>query len=439
MEHAVEKIMSDNPAALKELKSSIKEVEDIEQVYLLEDPIEGIIVTFIVEEEHLTRSIELSFKIGKTLKNLPIKRYRIYSLSYAQEELERGNLYFIKNCSLGEIFYKSSTSRITLRREKEEIEALLKKATSYLEREIDRITSFTEGISFYRKRKEWSGAAFLIHQKIEWLYRCLETFAMGKPLICHKIANHLTYACPFIYGAGPIFNTARRDDLQLLEIIDRAYTESRYHSTYDVTKREIKLLNERAEMMENQVREIFSFRFESCRKLLAKEKETIPVELSEVDVNPTIDDDEEKAFRLIKEVIFEVTIPLMIISFGKRREFRQRTSLAGITETKSSTHFDLLVVTNNTAGIFPIKISQLIAEKSKRLITSTIIVTTPKTVKRALYKKNLFLHSILKEGTQVYSDPQFSIEISDQAKPSREDIQKIKRDFLSGKVERTAS
>lgn len=127
MEHAVEKFVGIDPPALKEFKWRIKEVEEVEQVYLLEDPIEGNIATFLVKEEHLVNSIELSSKVGKTLKNLPIKRYRIYSLSYAQEELERANLYFIKNCSLGELCYKSSTSKITLYREKEEIEALLKK------------------------------------------------------------------------------------------------------------------------------------------------------------------------------------------------------------------------------------------------------------------------------------------------------------------------
>lgn len=228
MEHAVEKIVGDNPAALKELKRRIKEVEEIEQVYLLKDPIEGIIVTFLVKEEHLANSIELSSKVENILGNLPNKRYRIYLFSYAQEELEKGNLYFIKNCGLGDLIYNSPTSKMTLWRQKGEIERLLKMATSDLEREIDRINSFTEGISFYRKRKEWAGAAYLIHQKIEWLYRCLETFAIGKPLICHKIKNHIAYAHPYIYGAGPILNTARRDDLQLLEVLDRGAKAARH-------------------------------------------------------------------------------------------------------------------------------------------------------------------------------------------------------------------
>ncbi|MHA6279357.1 hypothetical protein ACXYMT_04175 [Salinimicrobium sp. CAU 1759] len=430
MEHAVEKILGDNPTALKELKRRIKEVEEVEQVYLLEDPIEGNIVTFLVKEEHLANLIELSSKIGRTLENLPHKRFRIYSFSYAQEELKKGSLYFIKNCSLGDLIYNSSTSEITLRRQKEEIELLLKKATSSLEREIDRINSFTEGISFYRKRKEWAGAAFLIHQKIEWLYRCLETFAMGKPLICHKIANHIAYACPFIYGAGPIFNTARRDDLQLLEVLDRAYTESRYHSAYDVTKREIKLLAERAEMMDNQVREIFSFRFGSCQKLLTKEKENIQVQASEVDVLPSKNKDEKKVFMLLKEAIAEIVTPLQIISFGKRKGYQERNSLAGTSELFSFTHYDLMIVTKETMSTYPSKISNLISQKTDGKLTTTIILTSSKKVEQALQKGNDFVHRVLNSGTVIYSDPDSSFEVSAPRKVTTKRLDQIRGDFF---------
>ncbi|WP_324719906.1 hypothetical protein [Salinimicrobium sp. HB62] len=430
MEHAVEKFLNDNPATLKEFKERIKEVQEVEQVYLLEDPIEGIIITFMVKEEHVANSIELSSRIGRTLENLSIKRYRIYSFFYAQEELEKGNLYFIKNCGLGDLIYNNSTSKMTLLRQKGEIKRLLEVATSYLESEIDRINSFTEGIKFYRKRKEWAGAAFLIHQKIEWLYRCLETFAMGKPLICHKIANHLAYACPFIYGAGPIFNTARRDDLQLLEVLDRAYTESRYHSVFDVTKREIKLLAERAEMMENQVREIFSFRFQSCQKLLAKEKEKIQEESSQVEVDPSIGDDEEKVFELLKETVAEIVNPLLVISFGKRKGFRERQTIAGFNETTSFTHYDLLVVANDTGGIFPIKISQLITEKSNGGISTTIILTSSKKVEQALQKGNEFMQRVLNSGTVIFTESGPSLDVSAPFKITAESISQKRRDFF---------
>ena len=430
MEHTVEKIAGDNPVVLKEFKRRIKEVEEVEQVYLLKDPIEGTIVTFIVKEEYAVNSTEFQSQVERTLKWLSGKRFRVYSFSYAKEELEKGNLYFIKNCALGDLIYNSSTAETTLFRQKEDVEILLKRATSYLEREIDRINSFTEGISFYRKRKKWAGAAFLIHQKIEWLYRCLETFAMGKPLICHKIANHITYACPFIYGAGPIFNTARRDDLQLLEVLDRAYTESRYHSAFDVTKREIKLLAERAEMIENQVKEIFSFRFESCQKLLAKERENGQVLTSQDEVGLSKDDNEEEIYRIIKEAVSEIVTPLNIISFGKRNGLRERYSVAGISETLSFTHYDLLIVTKETLGIYPKKISNLISQKTEEKLTTAIILTSSNKVEQALEKGNEFVYKVLNSGAVIYSEPGSSFDVSAPIKITAKSLDQIRGDFF---------
>ena len=408
----------------------IKELEDVGLVYFVEDPIEGAIITFIVKEDSVVHSPELKLQIDQILKTLPPLRYRTYTFIYAQEELEKGNLYFIKNCGLGRLIYNDSTFEKTLCRKKEEIELLLKKATSYPEREIDRINSFTEGISFYKKRKEWSGAAFLIHQKIEWLYRCLETFAMGKPLICHKIKNHIGYAHPFIFGAGPIFNTARRDDLQLLEVLDRAYTESRYHSAYDVTKREIKLLAERAEMMENQVREIFSFRYGSCQKLLTKEKENLSGTTTEVDGTPSIDDDEERIFKLLRETIAETVTPLNIISFGKRKGYRERLSIAGTSEILSFTHYDLLIVINEIVNINPSNMSNLISQKTDGKVATTIILTSAKKVTQALQKGNEFVQRVLNSGTIIYSDPNSFFNVSASIKITPERLDQIRGDFF---------
>ena len=158
----------------------------MEQIYLSPDEKERLIITVLVKEDCLVHSVEKTDEIEKVVRGSSDVRYRIYGLPYAEQQLEQGNLYFIRNCCFGTAIHRPSNS-VTFTPEIEKIETLLKKAATSLENEIERINSFTEGITFYRKRKEWAGAAFLIHQKIEWLYRCLETFAIGKPLICHKI------------------------------------------------------------------------------------------------------------------------------------------------------------------------------------------------------------------------------------------------------------
>ncbi|UJH90567.1 hypothetical protein LZ575_17530 [Antarcticibacterium sp. 1MA-6-2] len=294
MEHADENYKAIDPNVLNKFRQKIQAVEDIEQVYLSEAIREGTVITILVKQESPVLSQKISYLMENLLENLPKLRFRIYNFAYAKQELEKGNLYFIKNCILGELISKGSTLEKLNLRNREELETLIEKAAFELENEIERINSFTVGISFYWKRKEWAGAAFLIHQKIEWLYRCVETFAMGKPLICHKIKNHLNYAHPFIHGAGPLFDTNRRINIQLLDILDRAYIESRYSSGYDITKKEVKILSKRAEIMEQQVREIFSFRLKECYELLEKEKLSAEIPLEQPKIHKPAESPTEK-------------------------------------------------------------------------------------------------------------------------------------------------
>ncbi|MEG9327028.1 hypothetical protein V6B16_03700 [Salinimicrobium catena] len=429
MEHAVENFETIATNVFEEIRKMVQEVGDVEQVYLSEKTREGQIMTFLVKEDFPTTHQDYAIHIGSIMEVLPKMKYRIYGYSYAQRELEKGNLYFIKNCQLGKLVHNRSNLDPLAFQAEDDIKVLLKKAVANLENEIERINSFTEGIKFYRKRKEWSGAAFLIHQKIEWLYRCMENFAMGKPLICHKIKNHLLYAHPFIYGAGPIFNVKRRSDNQLLEVIDRAYTESRYHSAFDMTKREVKLLHERADMMENQVREIFGFRLDDCYELLAKDTENSSDESSKKEENKSIEKDEND-LEILKKIILQELNAVKIISFGKRIGIRERHSLAGISEVLSFTHYDLLIVAKETVNIYPSKISNLISQKTDGNLATTIILTSSNKVDRVLQKGNEFVHRVLTTGTVIYSDPEFSFDVPGQFKVTAEKLEKMNREFF---------
>ncbi len=429
MENAVKNFVTIAKNVIKEIRTQSKEFCEVEQVYLSETTRKVQVMTFIVKKDLPTISQDYSVRIGAILEGYPQLKFRIYGYSYARRELAKANLYFIKNCTFGKLLYDRGNLKRFESQGKNENVVLLKNATSRFKKEIERINSFTEGIIFYRKRKEWAGAAFLIHQKIEWLYRCLEIFAMGKPLICHKIKNHLVYAHPFIYGAGPIFNIKRRVELQLLEVLDRAYTESRYSSAFDITKKEIKALQERADLMENQVKEIFEFGLDDCHKLLANEKGTYRDEFSKIKEKISVKM-EENDVEILKKIILQELNAVKILSFGKRAGFRERQSLAGISETLLFQHYDLLIITANGGDIAPIKISQQISRSTEGKISATIIITSLKKVKKALQKRNVFLYRVLEEGVQLYSDPNHTFESPLPSISPAEQLEIIQRDFF---------
>lgn len=429
MEHAVENFKTIATNVFKELRKQSKEIHHLEQVYFSETTREIQIITFLMKEDFQIVSRKYSEKIDEIMEGYPKIKYRIYGYSYAKKELEKANLYFIKNCKLGKLLYDRANLPSLESHGENDIEVLLKKATVSFKEEIERIHSFTEGIIFYRKRKEWSGAAFLIHQKIEWLYRCLETFAMGKPLICHKIKNHLAYAHPFIYGAGPIINSKKRVELQFLEILDKAYTESRYQSAFDITIKEIRVLHEKADLMEDQVKEIFKFLLDDCYMLLAKEKEHSLCESSKVEEIIAFNE-EENDREILKKIILRELNAAKIISFGKRTGFQERQSLAGMSEMHSYKHYDLLVITANSTGTYPIKISQQIAESTEEKIAATLVITSINKVKQALQNRNVFFNRALEEGVQIYSDSNLTFEFPSPTISPAEQLEIIQRDFF---------
>ena len=253
--------------------TQILKVADVDFIYLSLGIPDAQVITILVDRDYSRIPMDLLTDVEGVLKKFPDLNFRVYTLRYARVELNKGNLYFIRNCFLGTLLYKKDTTQAGLVTEEIDPRELLEQAEVSFESEIERITAFCKAISFYRKRRYFAPAAFLLHQKIELLYRCMETFAMGKPLICHKVTNHLNYAHPFVHGAGRLFSQTKRKEEKLLEILDQAYSGSRYDNSFQVTKREIKALVEKAEIMEHQVQEIFEFRLADCYNRLRGDEE----------------------------------------------------------------------------------------------------------------------------------------------------------------------
>lgn len=427
MEHSLENSKIITTSEFEEVRKKTEVIGNVEQVYLSKKTEEGQIMTFLVKEDFISDHQDDVIKISIIMEILPKTKYRIYRHSYARKELEKGNLYFIKNCQLGNLVYNRSNFVNFNYQEENKTELLLKKATTLFEEEIDRIHSFTDGIKFYRKRREWAAAAFLIHQKIEWLYRCMENFAMGKSLVCHKIQSHLLYAHSFIYGTRPIFNASRGSDSQLLEVIDRAYSESRYHSDFEITEEEIKVLLARADLLESQVKEIFKSLWDNCYKLLTKENSLCRFS-EEKESMPFYEEENDRD--VLKKIILQELNVLKIISFGKRTGFRERQSLTGNSERLCFKHYDLLIITANSTDLNPIQIAQQISDSTEGKITATIIVSSITNTKKALRNGSVFLYRALKEGVQIYSNSEITFEFPPPSIGPAEQLEKIQRDYF---------
>lgn len=430
MKHAVENLKTGASHLKEDFLKKLLKVIDVDLVYHSPGLEASILVTILITNECRTISPELIDAVRKAFERFP-GNFRIYQTSYAREELEKGNLYFVRNCLLGQLLYKSSQSEELLLAEDVDAFILLGRTQVLFNKELDKIRYIKEGVYYHKKRKHWPHAAFLLHQTIELLYRCMEYFAMGKPLISHRVADHLNYAHPFIHGAGRLFSKTARIDQQLLEILDRAYSESRYSNDFDITKKEVRKLLDRAETMEQQVQEIFQFRMSDCFKFL-KDKEQIITEVMDQEVDFTsgkyLGDKED--LDLVRNIILKELKTLKIYCFGERKGIQERQNISEAALLKSFHHYDLLIITEKNAQIYPNQISQVIYEKTAGKIATTIIITSVAKVELALKKGNRFLNRICQAAKEIYADPDFSLTFSRSQTSQKETLLNLKKDFF---------
>ncbi len=171
--------------------------------------------------------------------------YRIFSFEYAQQQLREENLFFIQGCHPSKLIYKSDNTDIGLKvpvihKETKEAMAL------GFESELSRVGTFMEGATFYMENKNFLQAAFMLHQYMEIWFRNAELLVMGKEIKSHSIKEHQTHIKAFAPELGRIFNMDRKEDRNLLKLLDDAYITARYSKNYHISKFQLEILSEKA-------------------------------------------------------------------------------------------------------------------------------------------------------------------------------------------------
>lgn len=270
MEYAAEKSAPIIPSLHEHLVKTTTEACDVELIFCSPGPTPPLL-TILISRDREPVPGDLVNSLNEIFEDYPTMKHRVYTLNYAAEELKTGNLYFIRNCLCGSLLYIKCSIPLPKILHHTDIPKALQKAETWFCLEMDKIKAFKAGADFYKSQKNYAHAAYLIHQTIELLYRCLENFAMGKSRACHRIINHMEYAHPFIHDAFRLFKKDDPQEEQLLELLDQAYCDTRYTNSYKIKIRDLNLLFIKAEIMACQVRDIFQFRLEDCYDHLKRE------------------------------------------------------------------------------------------------------------------------------------------------------------------------
>ncbi len=256
-----EKRAGGSPKQLNEIIAKIVEVVDVERIYLNEGTSQHSfkyrlnIITKLSQKEGTEHIMPVMNSIFLGLEDFS---YRVFTFSYANGELQQGNLYFLNNCHERDLVYKTPNENSIWSYPKEEPTKLFEKIKQDFKRDISRMKSFKKGIQFFRAQKNLSQSAFMVHQTFEQGYRILERFMCGRIKICHSIKNHQNYVLKSLNKLESMFLVESDMETRLLDLLEEAYSSARYTHSYRITEIELDQLSQKLGLFIKEIKFLFS-------------------------------------------------------------------------------------------------------------------------------------------------------------------------------------
>jgi len=126
-------------------------------------------------------------------------------------------------------------------------------AQEYFDHWFNSANSFFAGHEFYIGRKDYSIAAFELHQATErYFATALLVFTGTKPTI-HDLRKLVALVSPLHPLLAEPFPMATADDEHLFNLLRRAYIEARYSKSYRITPEQLATLSERVKDLAGRV------------------------------------------------------------------------------------------------------------------------------------------------------------------------------------------
>ena len=203
--------------------------------------------------------------------------HNVFSLVYAKTELANGNLYFNNNCRIEHLIFGNRDIGFPWHQlEDRTNEKFLQNIQGDFQKSLEGCLAFQKGFKYFMSDNNFSQAAFMAHQSFELGYRVLEGFLYGKVKICHKIEVHQKFMERSIHRTKGMFNLEDNKEMELLELLDRAYSSSRYDNSFHMERDQLDILEQKLESFLDEIRQLFDEELELLKTLITSGTKTSP-------------------------------------------------------------------------------------------------------------------------------------------------------------------
>jgi HEPN domain-containing protein len=221
--------------ALEELKALILKrcpsVQIIVHLGTHPDPFTFFLLILIGDEEK-TPEHEVGNKIEDNCRHLADVHAIVHKSNSAKEGINIGRRFWSTVMEKGYILYRAPELVLPDHQEITK-EILLERAKFNWERWGTQAKEFLKGAAFYRANKNYRLDVFLLHQSVESALKAIIQVILGYRVQMHNLSRLLRLTLLFTDVLKEVFELNTTEGSQLYQLLQSAYSQSRYKSTFD--------------------------------------------------------------------------------------------------------------------------------------------------------------------------------------------------------------
>ncbi|MCY4779120.1 hypothetical protein ORI89_05630 [Sphingobacterium sp. UT-1RO-CII-1] len=252
-----------------------------------------------------------------------------------KEKLSQGDIFFFDACHPSRLLFKNPSCSYQLYPQNFSPKQDKKTLQRIFDRENLKINEFKEGFYFYKEKKSFALAAFMMHQVFELRFRCMEILFLGKEKPSHNIRVHHRALRKVTTSLNSLFCENNKEDNQLLTLLNEVYCAVRYEDKFQVLETDINLLESKMNNLISVTDQLF------CQylKILDKENFTKNLEstLSSEVAEVKLKDYPNHPF--LTEILVKITTSLDIKQAYLVSSRSRQTSREGFEEEKQNNSF----------------------------------------------------------------------------------------------------
>jgi HEPN domain-containing protein len=196
----------------------------------------------LIRDDEKTPEHEISNKIEDNCQYLALVHAIAHKANSAKEALNIGRRFWSTVMEKGYVLYHSPELILPAHREITK-ELLLERAKFNWERWGKQGSEFLKGAELYRADNNFRLAAFLLHQSVESVLKAIIQTVIGYRVQMHNLSRLLRLTLVFTDELKDVFDLNTTDGARLYQLLQNAYSQSRYKSSFDPDGDSVRILS----------------------------------------------------------------------------------------------------------------------------------------------------------------------------------------------------